>query len=89
VDLVVAIGYDEHIGKTRDLLIKIMVSHPLVLEEPVPTVEVVELGSNNIRLALQSWTRISDYSQCGVICWKRSRLTLKNLVLAGHFSGRI
>lgn len=63
VDLDVSIGYEHHIGKTRDLLTQIMGSHPLILPEPLPFVEVSELGDTQVKLTLHSWTSRENYSQ--------------------------
>ncbi len=63
VDLEVSIGYERHIGKTRDLLSQIMASHALVLPEPPPVVEVSELEDTQVKLALHSWTSRENYAQ--------------------------
>ena len=69
VDLVVAIGYDANIGVVRDILMNIMESHPLVLADPAPTVEVLDLADNKVNLAVRSWVRTADYWQarCDVL----------------------
>jgi small conductance mechanosensitive channel len=63
VDLDVSVGYEHHIGKTRDLLTQTMASHPLVLPEPAPSGEVLELGDIQVKLALRSWTSRENYLQ--------------------------
>lgn len=63
VDLVVAIGYDANIGVVRDVLMKILKPHPLVLADPAPTVEVLDLADNKVNLAVRSWVRTTDYWQ--------------------------
>ena len=50
IDLVIGIGYDDKIGKARDLLLDIMTSHSLVLPEPAPSVDVQELASSSINV---------------------------------------
>jgi small conductance mechanosensitive channel len=63
VDLVAGIGYEENIGAARDLLMEIMTSHPLVLSEPAPTVDVSELAESTVNLAVRSWTHTGDWWQ--------------------------
>lgn len=60
VDLVVGIGYDDSVGRARDVLMALMTGHPLVLVEPAPTVEVISLGESSIDLAVRAWTRTED-----------------------------
>ena len=63
VDLVAAIGYDENIGVARDILMDIMTSHPLVLSDPAPAVDVLELGESSVNLAVRPWTSTDDYGR--------------------------
>jgi small conductance mechanosensitive channel len=63
VDLVAGIGYDENIGAARDLLMEIMTAHPLVLDEPAPSVAVLELAESTVNLAVRPWARTGDYPQ--------------------------
>jgi small conductance mechanosensitive channel len=63
VDLVAGIGYEENIGVARDILMEIMTSHPLVLDEPAPAVAVLELADSSVNLAVQPWARTEDYGQ--------------------------
>ena len=63
VDLVAGISYDDNIGAARDILMEIMTSHPLVLAEPAPAVDVLELATSSVNLAVRPWTRTEDYGQ--------------------------
>ena len=69
IDLVVGIGYDQNIGVVRDILMNIMKSHALILPDPAPTVEVLDLADNKVNLAVRSWVRTADYWQarCDVL----------------------
>ena len=57
------ISYDDNIGAARDILMEIMTSHPLVLAEPAPAVDVLELATSSVNLAVRPWTRTKDYGQ--------------------------
>jgi small conductance mechanosensitive channel len=61
IDLVTSISYAEHIGRTRNLLIEIMTSHPLVLSDPSPSVDVLNLGEFGVDLAVRAWVKSDDY----------------------------
>ena len=63
VDLVAGIGYEDNIGTARDVLMDIMTSHPLVLDEPAPAVAVLELADSSVNLAVRPWARTVDYAQ--------------------------
>jgi len=63
VDLVTAIGYQDNIGTARDILIEIARSHPLVLPDPPPGVEVLDLADNKVILAVRPWVLSEDYAQ--------------------------
>ncbi len=55
IDLEIGIGYDADLGLAREILLEIMTSHPDVLENPDPTVTVIELGTSAINLAVRPW----------------------------------
>jgi small conductance mechanosensitive channel len=63
IDLVTAVGYEENIGMVRDTLMSIMKSHPLVLSDPAPTVDVLELADTKVTLAVRPWARTEDYGR--------------------------
>ncbi len=69
VDIVAGISYDDNIGRARDTLIDIMTSHELVLADPAPTVDVLELADSSVNLAVRCWARTGDYwsARCDVM----------------------
>ena len=50
VDLTVGIAYGDDIRAARDIILAVVKAHPLVLEEPVPTVVVTGLGDSSVNL---------------------------------------
>lgn len=62
VDLVVKVGTDD-LASTRNLLLETVSTHPMVLSEPVPTIELQEVTEGSVSLALRPWTRSENYSQ--------------------------
>ncbi|GAA4960050.1 mechanosensitive ion channel family protein [Algibacter aquimarinus] len=61
VDLVFGVGYDSDIKKTKEVLMNVLTSHPKVLKEPAPTVNVSELADSSINFAVRPWSTADDY----------------------------
>ena len=61
VDLTFGVGYDSNIKKTKEVLLHVLTSHPLVLKDPAPTVNVSELADSSINFAVRPWCNTEDY----------------------------
>ena len=61
VDLVFGVGYDSDIKKTKEVLMNVLTSHPLVLEDPAPSVNVSELADSSINFAVRPFCNTEDY----------------------------
>lgn len=61
VDLVIGVGYDSDIKKTKDVLMNVLTSHPKVLKDPAPSVNVSELADSSINFAVRPWSTSDDY----------------------------
>lgn len=61
VDLTIGVGYDSDIKKTKEVLMTVLTSHPKVLKEPAPTVNVSELADSSINFAVRPWSTSDDY----------------------------
>ncbi len=61
VDLVFGVGYDSDIKKTKEVLMNVLTSHALVLQDPDPTVNVSELADSSINFAVRPWCKTEDY----------------------------
>ena len=61
VDLTIGVGYDEDIKKPKEVLLKVLTSHPKVLSEPLPTVNVSELADSSVNFAVRAWCTVEDY----------------------------
>ena len=61
VDLTIGVGYDSDIKKTKDVLMEVLTSHPMVLKDPEPTVNVSALADSSINFAVRPWCKSEDY----------------------------
>jgi small conductance mechanosensitive channel len=61
VDLTAGIGYGDDIGKAKKVLEDILANHPKVLDDPGPTVQVVELADSSVNFVVRPWTKTADY----------------------------
>ena len=61
VDLKMGISYNSNIKEARNVLMKEMEGHPLILKDPAPFVGVLELGDSSVNLAVRPYTSPENY----------------------------
>jgi small conductance mechanosensitive channel len=61
VDLIFGCGYGDDIKKVKALLEAIVKENALVLDEPTPTIGVLELGDSSVNFAVRPWVATPDY----------------------------
>ncbi len=61
VNLVIGVSYDANIKQAREVLLKVMNDHPLVMDDPAPSVGVLELGDSSVNLAVHPHCKAEDY----------------------------
>lgn len=61
VDTVIGVGYGEDIKKTKEVLLKVLTSNPKVLEDPAPSVNVMELADSSVNFAVRPFCKPEDY----------------------------
>jgi len=61
IDLVIGIGYDDNIGKAKEIIKDIIDKNSTVLKDPAPTIMVLELGESCIDIAVRPWVKTEDY----------------------------
>lgn len=61
VDLVVGIGYEDDIKKTKDVLNDIITSHEKILLNKGITVAVSELADSSVNFVVRAWVKTPDY----------------------------
>lgn len=55
------VGYGSDIKKTKEVLMKVITENPKVLQEPAPTVNVLELADSSVNFAVRPWCKTEDY----------------------------
>lgn len=61
VDLVFGIGYSDNIEHAEKVLWEIINNHPLVLQEPEPTIKLHTLNDSSVDFVVRPWVRTDDY----------------------------
>jgi small conductance mechanosensitive channel len=61
VNLTASIGYGDDIDKAKKILNDMLDSDERILEDPAPTVAVVELGESSVNFVVRPWVKSSDY----------------------------
>ncbi|WP_299005512.1 mechanosensitive ion channel domain-containing protein [uncultured Tenacibaculum sp.] len=61
VDLTFGVSYDADIKQTKEILMNVITSHPKVLKDPAPTVNVSELADSSVNFAVRPWSKTEDY----------------------------
>lgn len=61
VDLVFGVSYDANIKQTKEVLMNVLTSNPKVLNEPAPTVAVLELADSSVNFAVRPWCKAEHY----------------------------
>ncbi|WP_390487182.1 mechanosensitive ion channel family protein [Solibaculum mannosilyticum] len=61
LDLAFLVGLDSDIDQVKSVLMELMTSHPLALQDPEPSAYVYEYTSSAINITMRVWTKTEDY----------------------------
>ena len=61
VDLTMGVSYDADIKQTKEVLMNVLTSNPMVLKDPAPTVNVSELADSSVNFAVRPWCEVAHY----------------------------
>jgi small conductance mechanosensitive channel len=61
VDLVFGVGYGDDLKKVISILNEITAAHPLVLQDPAPTIKLNELADSSVNFICRPWAKTEDY----------------------------
>jgi small conductance mechanosensitive channel len=61
VDIAMGVGYDDDLKKARNIMMNVMQDHPLVLQEPAPSMLMTELADSSVNFSVRPWAKTGDY----------------------------
>ncbi len=61
VNVDVGVAYGTDLNRAVEIAMNLMRSHPLVLDEPEPSVAITTLADSSINLQLRAWVKTKDY----------------------------
>lgn len=61
IDMVFGIGYDDDMLKAKKIMVDILDSHDLILNDPAPDVAVAELADSSVNFNVRPWVNSGDY----------------------------
>ncbi|MGE9297300.1 MAG: mechanosensitive ion channel family protein [Puniceicoccales bacterium] len=61
MDLVVGVSYDDDVRKVKEVLTDIVKSDPDILEDPAPTIGILEMADSSINFCVRPWVKSADY----------------------------
>lgn len=61
VDLVIGVDYGSNIKKTKEVITDVLKAHPAVIDDPAPSVNLLELADSSINFAVRPWCKTADY----------------------------
>ncbi len=80
VDLVFGIGYGDDIAVAQKVLEETVAEHPLVLDNPEPTIRVNELADSSVNFICRPWAKTQDYWS---VYWDLTRQVKERFDAAG------
>jgi len=60
-EIIIGTSYSGDVGRTMEISMNFIKSHPLVLEDPAPAVVITELGDSSVNLSLRAWAKKEDF----------------------------
>ena len=76
VDTVIGVGYDEDIKKTKEVLMEVLNSNELVLKDPAPSVNVMELADSSVNFAVRPFCKPEHYWDVYFATYENCKLAL-------------
>ena len=61
LDLVVGVGYNDDLKQVKAVLTELVKADSRILEDPAPTIAVLELADNSVNLVVRPWVKTADY----------------------------
>ncbi|MBS9463853.1 mechanosensitive ion channel [Flagellimonas sp. 389] len=76
VDTVIGVGYNEDIKKTKEVLMNVLTSNDKVLQDPAPSVNVMELADSSVNFAVRPFCKPEHYWDVYFAIYENCKLAL-------------
>lgn len=76
VDTVIGVDYASDIKQTKDVLMEVLTSNPKVLQDPAPSVNVMELADSSVNFAVRPFCKPEDYWDVYFATYEGAKLAL-------------
>ena len=61
MDMIVGVSYDDDYDQVKKVLQDILAKDGRILEEPPPTIAILEFGDNSVNFAFRPWVKTAEY----------------------------
>lgn len=61
IDMVAGVSYGDDLDKVKKILVDILANDQRILQDPAPTIGVLELASSSVNFAVRPWAKTADY----------------------------
>ena len=61
IDLVFGISYDDDVARAKEVIHSVMAADERILDDPAPTVMMLELADSSVNFAVRPWVKSTDY----------------------------
>ena len=61
IDMMVGVGYGDDLNKVKQLMLDLLEADERVLKDPVPQIEVSNLGDSSVDFVVRPWVNAADY----------------------------
>jgi small conductance mechanosensitive channel len=61
MDMIVGVSYDDDYDQVKEVLKDILAKDGRILEEPAPTIGILEFGDNSVNFVFRPWVKTTEY----------------------------
>jgi small conductance mechanosensitive channel len=61
IDMMFSIGYGDDIRKAKSIIEEVLKAEEHILDDPAPTIMLMELGASSVDIAVRPWVKSADY----------------------------
>jgi small conductance mechanosensitive channel len=61
IDMVFDIDYKDDLKRAKEVIMGILLEHPIVLKDPAPIVAIGALGTNSVQIFARPWVKTEEY----------------------------